>query len=207
MQVRARIILEGIVQGVGFRPFVHRLAESFLLSGWVANTSKGVIIEVEGDKECVHGFYQHVLDSPPPMATIMRQTIEFFPVICSTVVRGAPSAGGATSAGGAASARGAPSFEIREGIICPDEFTLISPDMAICSDCYQELMDPNNRRYGYPFINCTNCGPRFTIIHATPYDRNNTTMRDFRMCNECEAEYNDITNRRYHAEPNACPVS
>ncbi|MFH1963704.1 MAG: carbamoyltransferase HypF [bacterium] len=194
MQVKAKIILEGIVQGVGFRPFIHRLAESFHFSGCVANTSQGVIIEVEGDEECVHKFYQQILDSPPPMAAIMRQTIEFFPVIYSTVSRGAHSA------------REALSFEIREGIICSDEFTPVSPDMAICSDCYQELMDPGNRRYGYPFINCTNCGPRFTIIQATPYDRNNTTMRDFRMCQECEAEYNDITNRRYHAEPNACPV-
>ncbi|PIP41477.1 carbamoyltransferase HypF [Candidatus Desantisbacteria bacterium CG_4_9_14_3_um_filter_40_11] len=182
VQIRARIILNGIVQGVGFRPFVHRLAESFHLFGWVANTSQGVIIEVEGDRECVDGFYQQVLNSSPPMATIMRRTIEFFPTI------------------------GSVSFEIRESVICPDEFTPVPPDMAICNDCYQELIDLNNRRYGYPFINCTNCGPRFTIIQATPYDRKNTTMRDFKMCQECEAEYNDITNRRYHAEPNACPV-
>ncbi|MFH1095915.1 MAG: carbamoyltransferase HypF [Candidatus Desantisbacteria bacterium] len=182
MFVRARITLNGIVQGVGFRPFVHRLAESFHLSGWVANTSQGVIIEVEGDRDRVNGFYQQVLASPPPMATIMRQTIEFFPAIGSTA------------------------FEIREGIVYSNEFTPVSPDMAMCNDCYQELIDPDNRRYGYPFINCTNCGPRFTIIQTTPYDRKNTTMRDFKMCPECEAEYNDITNRRYHAEPNACPV-
>ncbi len=196
LQTRARIELEGIVQGVGFRPFVHRLAESFHLSGWVANTSKGVVIEVEGDREVVDGFYQQVLDSPPPIAIIMRQTIEFSP---------ADSAGVAHSARVAHSAGDAISFEIRDGIICPDEFTLISPDIAMCNDCYQELIDPDNRRYNYPFINCTNCGPRFSIIQSTPYERKGTTMRDFKMCRECEAEYNDIANRRYHAEPNACP--
>jgi hydrogenase maturation protein HypF len=185
LQIKAKIALEGIVQGVGFRPFVHRLAESFHVSGWVANTSKGIIIEVEGDRKEVDGFYRQVLDSPPPMADIMRQTIEFSPAAYSTTDR---------------------CFEIRDGIIYPDEFTLVSPDIAMCNDCYQELINPDNRRYNYPFINCTNCGPRFSIIQAIPYHRNNTTMQGFRMCHECEIEYNDITNRRYHAEPNACPV-
>ena len=182
MQTGAKITLEGIVQGVGFRPFVHCLATSFNLSGWTLNSSSGVIIEVEGDEEMLDGFYKELLNSPPPLANIIKKSIEYHAPL------------------------GLKSFEIKESQSFEDEFTPVSPDIGICKDCHRELLDPNDRRYRYPFINCTNCGPRFTIIQDIPYDRQMTTMEKFKMCEKCLAEYEDIANRKYHAQPNACPV-
>jgi len=180
MRTGARISLEGIVQGVGFRPFVHRLATSMDLSGWVLNSSSGVIIEVEGARERLERFYEELITSSLPAAKIIRNSIEFHPPL------------------------GLEKFQIRESLQKEGEFTPVSPDLAPCLNCYQELFAPYNRRYRYPFINCTDCGPRFTIIEDVPYDRARTTMKVFRMCPECDREYKDITNRRYHAEPNAC---
>jgi hydrogenase maturation protein HypF len=182
MRCRAKISVSGIVQGVGFRPFIHRLAKRFRLCGWVQNSTTGVLIEVEGDKKDIERFFKEISSSAPPLADIQRKQIRF----------GKP--------------KGLKTFQIKESLREKEEFVLLSPDISICKDCYRELNDKNDRRFCYPFINCTNCGPRFTIIKNIPYDRINTTMAEFKMCVQCESEYKDITNRRYHAEPNACEI-
>lgn len=178
--VRCRIKVTGAVQGVGFRPFVYRLATSLSLAGWVRNSLQGVEIEVEGKEERVREFLSRLVDEAPPAARIYSLDFQFLPVF------------------------GYRDFEIRystsEGN--PDVFVL--PDIATCRDCLRELFDPSDRRYRYPFINCTNCGPRFTIIERLPYDRPNTTMKEFKMCTLCEQEYNNPEDRRFHAQPNAC---
>jgi hydrogenase maturation protein HypF len=179
-EVRAHLIIEGIVQGVGFRPFVYGLAHRHNLRGWVLNNERGVEIEVEGEKEDVTYFLSE-FSSPPPMALIERKTVTYFPVM------------------------GYHDFEIRRSIAGQERFVLTSPDIALCCDCLKELFDPDDRRYRYPFINCTNCGPRFTIISDIPYDRDKTTMAPFRMCAVCNSEYYDPISRRFHAQPNACP--
>ena len=181
MQTRAKITVKGVVQGVGFRPFVHRLAEEFGLRGWVKNTTAGVVIEVEGDERKVRKFYDEITLRKLPPAQIKEKKI----------IYRAP--------------RGYRSFIIRESISHQRKEVLISPDIAFCHECLGELKDSFDRRHKYPFINCTNCGPRFTIIKDLPYDRPLTTMKKFRMCPICEKEYKDISLRRYHAEPNACP--
>ena len=181
MAVRAQVVVRGIVQGVGFRPFVYRLAQEHGLAGWVLNSTQGVVIEVEGEKDRIDRFLAGLTDSPPPQALIEGVETNFLPPV------------------------GYSSFVIeasREG----DEFVLISPDICICADCLRELRDPQDRRHAYPFINCTNCGPRFTIISDIPYDRPKTTMRVFHMCPRCDREYHDPVDRRFHAQPNACPV-
>lgn len=181
MAVRAQVVVGGIVQGVGFRPFVYRLAQDHRLAGWVLNSTQGVVIEVEGERDRIDRFLAELAASPPPQALIERVETNFLPPI------------------------GHSSFVIeasREG----DEFVLISPDICICADCLRELRDPRDRRHAYPFINCTNCGPRFTIISDIPYDRPKTTMRAFAMCPRCDREYHDPGDRRFHAQPNACPV-
>jgi hydrogenase maturation protein HypF len=181
MAVRAQVVVGGIVQGVGFRPFVYRLAQDHQLAGWVLNSTQGVVIEVEGERDRIDHFLAELAVSPPPQALIERVETNFLPPI------------------------GHSSFVIeasREG----DEFVLISPDICICADCLRELRDPRDRRHAYPFINCTNCGPRFTIISDIPYDRPKTTMRAFAMCPRCDREYHDPGDRRFHAQPNACPV-
>ncbi len=178
------IHITGVVQGVGFRPFVYNLATGLGLSGWVRNSSSGVEIEVAGPAEVVEEFVRRLQQEAPPLARVERVRVE--PVILS----GPPSA----------------AFRILHSEARPGEFQPISPDVAICDDCLRELFDPRDRRYRYPFINCTNCGPRFTIIRDIPYDRPNTTMAPFVMCPDCQAEYDDPTNRRFHAQPNACPV-
>ncbi len=178
------IHITGVVQGVGFRPFVYNLATRLGLSGWVRNSSSGVEIEVAGPAEVVEEFVRRLQQEAPPLARVERVRVE--PVILS----GPPSA----------------AFRILHSEARPGEFQPISPDVAICDDCLRELFDPRDRRYRYPFINCTNCGPRFTIIRDIPYDRPNTTMAPFVMCPDCQAEYDDPTNRRFHAQPNACPV-
>ena len=178
---RVRIRVEGVVQGVGFRPYVHRLATELGLDGFVRNDERGVVIEVEGDGAAVAALLARLPAEAPPLASVERVVTEAVP------------AGGARGFVIAASSAGAPD-------------ALVSPDVAVCADCLRELFDPADRRYRYPFINCTNCGPRFTIVRGVPYDRPNTTMAGFTMCAACEAEYHDPTDRRFHAQPNACPA-
>jgi hydrogenase maturation protein HypF len=176
---RLRIEIAGVVQGVGFRPFVFTLAEHCGVAGYVTNTSRGVVIEAEGDR--VDAFCEALHTEAPPLAEILSFTIAELPL------------------------RGETGFVIRKS---RDEgsFTHISPDVAVCDDCLREMFDPADRRYHYPFINCTNCGPRFTITKCVPYDRPNTTMADFPLCEQCSVEYHDPRDRRFHAQPNACPV-
>src|SRR5581483_3741048 len=174
----------GVVQGVGFRPFVYQLATRAALRGWVANTSAGVDIQVEGDPDALENFARQLVNDKPPLARI--DSLTFF----DTPANGHPLF---------------ETFEIRASVAQDGAFQPISPDMAICDDCLRELFDPADRRYRYPFINCTNCGPRFTIIQDIPYDRPQTTMRAFEMCDDCAREYHDPSNRRFHAQPIACP--
>ena len=176
------IRVHGVVQGVGFRPFVYGLATELGLAGWVRNTSSGVEIALEGAPEALERFQTGLTTQAPPRARIEKVTVE----------EGAPD--------------GLTRFEIRASQPEPGAYQLVSPDIALCDDCRRELLDPSDRRYRYPFINCTNCGPRFTIIRDIPYDRPQTTMAPFKMCPQCQAEYDDPANRRFHAQPNACPV-
>ncbi|MFL6053779.1 MAG: carbamoyltransferase HypF [Actinoallomurus sp.] len=181
MRVRTGIRVEGIVQGVGFRPFVHGLATGLGLAGLVGNDSRGVFIEVEGDGEAVERFLNG-LGSPPPLAVIECVTTRPLP------------------------AEGADGFAIVGSDAGGRRGALVSFDSATCADCLRELRDPADRRHGYPFINCTNCGPRFTIVTDIPYDRPNTTMAGFAMCADCAAEYHDPADRRFHAQPVCCPA-
>jgi len=176
-----RIHITGVVQGVGFRPFVYGLATRYGLLGWVCNTSAGVDIEVDGSDDVLDQFVAALSSEAPPLAKI--DSVEVADIVSN----------------------GFSAFEIRRSIARPDDFMPISPDIALCDDCRRELFDPADRRYLYPFINCTNCGPRFTIIKDIPYDRPLTTMADFVMCEDCAREYADPLNRRFHAQPVACP--
>lgn len=178
---RIRLTIGGIVQGVGFRPFLHRQAEERGVTGWVCNTLSGVEMEIEGQPEALSGFLKAVQDNPPPRAVI--KTIQTVPL---------PEPAGFKK------------FEIRSSIDGEGN-TLVSPDIGLCAACRKELTDPSDRRYRYPFINCTDCGPRFTIIRGLPYDRVKTTMAGFRMCATCADEYHDLSSRRYHAQPDCCP--
>lgn len=177
-----RIHISGVVQGVGFRPFVYGLAARYGLAGWVCNTSAGVDIEVDGPVDQIERFVAALSLEAPPLARI--DSIEASDI--------APN--------------GFTSFEIRHSVARPDDFMPISPDIALCDDCRRELFDSADRRYHYPFINCTNCGPRFTIIKDIPYDRPFTTMADFAMCDDCAREYANPRDRRFHAQPVACPT-
>lgn len=180
--IRRHLHIRGIVQGVGFRPFVFNLAQRLGLSGYVLNSSSGVTIEIEGPSERVSEFLVALDTSPPPLAHIAElKTTELNPLKDS-------------------------GFVIRHSEAEAGEFVLISPDVATCDDCWRDFGDPADRRYGYPFTNCTNCGTRYTIIRDIPYDRPMTTMAKFRMCTLCQAEYEDPGNRRFHAQPNACPA-
>jgi len=178
--VRKHIEIGGIVQGVGFRPWIFRLATEHKLAGHITNTTDGVTIEVEGPPSAVADFLARLPVEAPPLARIT-----------SIEVRDAPSNGDAI-------------FRILASQAGEEHRTLISPDVAICDDCLRELFDPLDRRYLYPFINCTNCGPRYTIVRDIPYDRALTSMAAFMMCAACQAEYDDPANRRFHAQPNAC---
>jgi hydrogenase maturation protein HypF len=178
--VRLRIRVSGIVQGVGFRPFIYRLATEHGLAGYVLNDAGGVTIEAEGSLSAVSGFLTGIVKEKPPRARVDTLSAYFV------------------------DAGGEPGFRIRESEAGSEQTVLVSPEIATCEDCLRELRDPSDRRYAYPFINCTNCGPRYTIIRDTPYDRSNTTMDVFEMCPECRAEYEDPGDRRFHAEPNAC---
>jgi hydrogenase maturation protein HypF len=176
-----RIEIQGAVQGVGFRPFVYRLASELRLDGWVVNGSRGVEIEVEGPSDRIATFRQRLENEVPPRALILE--------ICQDTFEPLGSSG----------------FRILESNRAGAKTAVMLPEVATCPECLAELRSPEDRRFGYPFTNCTNCGPRFTIIEDLPYDRPNTTMRLFRMCPQCQAEYDDPENRRYHAQPNACP--
>ena len=180
--LRYKIIIEGIVQGVGFRPFIYQLAERFGLSGSVCNDTRGVTIEVEGAAEPLQQFVAAISDQKPPLAVIQSVDIQPLPV------------------------RGCDGFTILHSTVDETRRAQIAPDTFVCGDCLAELFDPADRRYRYPFINCTNCGPRYTIVTGIPYDRPLTTMVDFPLCIECQAEYDDPASRRFHAQPNACPA-
>ncbi len=177
-----KIHVTGIVQGVGFRPFVYGLAARLGLNGWVRNTSAGVDIQVDGTADSLDTFVNLLKSELPPLARIDSMEVSVDPP------------------------QGFGRFEIVSSEALVGAFQPISPDVSICLDCLRELLDPTNRRYRYPFINCTNCGPRFTIITDIPYDRPNTTMAPFEMCPDCAAEYTNPLDRRFHAQPVACPV-
>jgi hydrogenase maturation protein HypF len=181
MATRSQILVRGIVQGVGFRPFVYSQANRRALRGRVLNDASGVVIDVEGNAGDIEQFVLELASNPPPLSSI--ESIE-----CNNNL-------------GLANYR---EFRIVESDLTGRRFVPLSPDIATCDDCLKELFDPRDRRYRYPFINCTNCGPRFTIIEDIPYDRSRTTMRDFVMCSDCEAEYTNPLDRRFHAEPTAC---
>jgi len=179
---RLNVKVRGVVQGVGFRPFVYQRACKHNLKGWVCNASGEVRIEVEGEQGELARFRDELEALAPPRSYIEGITVSRLPV------------------------HGYQGFEIRESIPEPGEYQLVSPDIATCPDCLAEVLTPGDRRYRYPFTNCTNCGPRFTIIEDIPYDREKTTMRQFQMCPECRREYDNPLDRRFHAQPNACPV-
>lgn len=179
---RLRVALRGAVQGVGFRPFVYRLATELRLSGWVTNSSRGVFLEVEGGRETLDEFLTRLTRDAPPQARIFSVEPSFLDPV------------------------GFDSFEIRPSEDSDEKTAFILPDLATCDDCRREIFEPRNRRFGYPFTNCTNCGPRFSIIRGLPYDRPRTSMSGFAMCPDCNAEYGDPADRRFHAQPNACPV-
>jgi hydrogenase maturation protein HypF len=181
---RSRIRVEGIVQGVGFRPFVHALATRLGLSGFVGNDAAGVFIEVEGDPAAVERFRADLEGQAPPLAVVERVSAQ------------AVDATGDAAAG----------FVIVASEAGGERQALVSPDTATCDDCLRELLDPGDRRYRYPFVNCTNCGPRFTIVRAVPYDRPLTTMAGFELCPACKREYHDPADRRFHAQPVCCPA-
>jgi hydrogenase maturation protein HypF len=176
-----RLTLSGVVQGVGFRPFIYRLARSLALGGWIVNAPHGVIVEIEGAPEALQAFLARLPDEKPAHA-----------LITALDQREIPPCGELT-------------FEIRHSQLEGEKTALILPDLATCADCLRELFDPSDRRYRYPFINCTHCGPRYSVILSLPYDRPNTTMRAFALCPACRAEYDDPLDRRFHAQPTACP--
>src|SRR3954471_11670346 len=181
--VEARFLrVRGVVQGVGFRPFVFRLAQTHGLAGWVLNGEEGVEIHVEGPAPALDRFIFALTAEPPPSARIAE--IETLP----------------------ATPEGSAGFTIRESERRAAPTVRITPDLPVCANCLAELSSPTDRRRGYPYINCTDCGPRFSIVLSLPYDRPRTTMRDWPMCPLCAAEYADPLDRRFHAQPVACPV-
>jgi hydrogenase maturation protein HypF len=190
-RVRARV--EGVVQGVGFRPFVHRLAREHALSGWVRNDEHGVLLEVEGEADAVERFLERLSGEPPPLAVVERVRAERLEPAVVEGSRVAP-----------AHPIGQEGFRILPSRATGEPTALVPADVAPCADCLAEMLDPHDRRHRYPFINCTNCGPRFTIVRGVPYDRARTTMSAFQMCAACRAEYEDPASRRFHAQPNAC---
>ena len=179
---RVRIHIQGIVQGVGFRPFIHKLVQSYGLKGFIKNSSSGVEMELEGAGDKLESFLAALPEKAPKLAVIERIRTQYKDELC-----------------------GYENFRILESRTEALRNTLISPDICVCDDCLRELRDKNDRRHAYPFINCTNCGPRFTIIKDIPYDRAKTSMSEFPMCPDCEREYQDINDRRYHAQPDCCP--
>ena len=180
MSQRLKIEVRGMVQGVGFRPFVYKLAHRFGLTGNVRNSESGVVIDVQGADDSVMAFLEALTAEAPPLARVLKITTAALPLQESI------------------------GFAIMQNISAGHANTLISPDIATCADCVAEMLDPDNRRYRYPFINCTNCGPRFTITRSVPYDREQTSMSAFTMCERCQTEYDDPMDRLFHAQPNAC---
>jgi hydrogenase maturation protein HypF len=180
--MRIRLQITGLVQGVGFRPFVFRLAEEGDLRGYVLNDTSGVLIEAEGDMVKVQEFFSRIVNEKPELSKIYSLQHAYL------------------------EEAGYEKFEIRESEEQGDTRASMLPDIAVCDECLHDITDPKNRRFIYPFTNCTNCGPRFTIINSLPYDRINTSMKDFRMCHDCEREYNTASDRRFHAQPDACHV-
>jgi hydrogenase maturation protein HypF len=178
---RLRLKINGIVQGVGFRPFIYRMAKSLQITGFVRNQSDGVLIEIEGHRKSIEKFKRKIKEDLPPLAQISHLSV--------TCIEPA----------------GDTEFKIQSSVKHHSADTQISPDIATCEDCLREMFDQKDRRFGYPFLNCTNCGPRFTILKRIPYDRSNTSMSRFELCDACLAEYQDPFNRRFHAQPNACP--
>lgn len=179
---RVKIVIHGAVQGVGFRPFVYRLAAELKLNGWIINSSQGVFIEAEGKPEVIKEFLTRLKTDKPKNSFIQSFEHSFLDPVNFD------------------------KFEIRESKEAGAKTALVLPDIATCPDCLEEIFNPYDRRYLYPFTNCTNCGPRFSIITSLPYDRANTSMGEFEMCENCRKEYEDPLNRRFHAEPTACPV-
>ena len=174
--------MRGAVQGVGFRPFVYRLASELGVTGWVSNTGQGVFIEAESDRATLDEFVRRLDEDRPPLAVIVSRECAVLDPI------------------------GFERFEIRASAALTEPSAFVLPDLATCADCLRELFDPGDRRFRYPFINCTNCGPRFSIIEHLPYDRERTSMKTFTMCRACRQEYEDPLDRRFHAQPNACPA-
>jgi hydrogenase maturation protein HypF len=177
---RLHVVIWGAVQGVGFRPFIYRLATALGLVGWVNNSAEGVLIEVEGTRSQLDTFLHQLDQEKPPRSHIQRLETSWLEPV------------------------GYAAFEIRASVV-GEKTAIVLPDLATCSDCLQEIFDPTNHRYRYPFTNCTQCGPRFSMIEALPYDRPNTTMQRFKMCRHCQTEYENPGDRRFHAQPNACP--
>lgn len=180
--IRRALHIRGAVQGVGYRPFVYRLATELGLTGWVLNAAQGLFVEVEGTPEGVDSFCRLLQLEAPPRAMVHGLEIAELPVAGYT------------------------NFAIRHSNDDGAKTTVVLPDIATCPDCRREIFDPANRRFGYPFTNCTNCGPRYSIIRRLPYDRPHTAMADFALCPACQAEYDNPLDRRFHAQPNACPV-
>ncbi|WP_017715394.1 carbamoyltransferase HypF [Kamptonema formosum] len=178
---RLSLTVRGAVQGVGFRPFIYRLAAELQLTGWVNNSAQGVFIEVEGTAQQLQTFLHRLEPEKPPRSSIGSLEYSWLEPAGYTTFEIRPSAAGEKTA-------------------------VVLPDISTCSDCLREILDPTNRRYRYPFTNCTNCGPRYSIIEALPYDRCNTTMKRFQMCEQCRSEYENPLDRRFHAQPNACPT-
>ena len=181
-RVRVKLALRGAVQGVGFRPFVHRLATELALTGWVNNSPQGVFVEAESPRPTLEHFLQRLESEKPPRSYIQSMEATWLEAV------------------------GFKKFEIRASASGGDITALVPPDIATCPDCLREISDPRNRRFRYPFTNCTNCGPRFSIIEALPYDRANTSMKIFAMCPACRQEYDNPPDRRFHAQPVACPA-
>ena len=176
-----KIEIKGVVQGIGFRPFVYSIAHNNGIKGWVMNNSQGVLIHAEGFEQKLEVFLRELLSNPPRQAIIKEKKVI------------------------AEKPLGFSDFIIAKSLGGGKQEVLISPDLAMCPKCYEEVTTSDNRRYNYAFTNCTNCGPRFTIIKGVPYDRANTTMAEFPMCSLCNSEYNNPLIRRFHAQPNACP--
>jgi len=219
---RYQIHVRGTVQGVGFRPFIYRLARDLGLAGWVRNDSSGVVIEVEGPRECLERFLERLptwawragsATTPPGWSSRSRGRGSASSASSSAcrarrllwpTSRQSPTSPSSRRASGSSSSPTACGCLTRWPKSRPTWAAEIPPDMGICDDCLRELLDPADRRYLYPFINCTNCGPRFTIAESLPYDRPFTSMKIFKMCPRCQAEYDDPADRRFHAQPNAC---
>ena len=180
-RIRLQLRCRGTVQGVGFRPAIHRIATTLGLGGWVINDPQGATMEIEGPAEAVDAFLEGFPEQLPPLARLDKvERVALEPL-------------------------GEESFEVRSSTLGRREGALVPPDAVLCDDCRREMEDPDDRRFHYPFTTCTNCGPRFSLVHALPYDRERTSMGCFPLCSECDREYTDPSDRRFHAEPVACP--